>query len=283
MSSYQQQKEEDSPAIEYIRNLDIFQSNVRPGPIFGTSNSERLAMMQAQQSGTQVSDSSSSTAQELPQESKTALDQYLPLERGAKGAGVMLLQAKLNELGASLVADGDFGGKTASVVRMFQMANALSRTGIVDRETASTMYASEAKHVDEAELEGVPGQYLGEFEAYRDGKHIGAVDVVELNGKKVASKTAKAWQTLRDAAAADGIQLKLNSGFRTMDEQKHLYAKYGSPRAALPGHSNHQHGQALDIDAADPKHKKWLFDNAPSFGWRNTVSFEPWHWEYFGN
>lgn len=293
MSSYQLQRSqqdkqiEDSPAVDYIRNLNSFQGNTRG---FGQSNSERLAVVQqAQQNRAQSQEQGHDHSHEHEvenaerAESTTPLDSYLPLAAGANGQGVVLLQNKLNALGAGLVADGDYGGKTTSAVQIFQVANGLPKTGSIDKGTAIALYSSQVKRLEQAQLEGVPGQYLGEYEAYRGGQNIGSIDVVELNGKKVAAKTARAWKILRDAAAADGVFLILNSGFRTMSEQRHLYSKYGSPRAAYPGHSNHQHGQALDIDAANPQHKDWLFKNAPSFGWRNTVSFEPWHWEYFGN
>ena len=221
-------------------------------------------------------------AQEERAKTPTPLDEFLPLSQGTRGKGAKLLQTRLNELGANLVTDGDFGAKTASALNIFQIANNLQRSSTVDKNQAITMYSAQAKSLKTAKLDGVPGMYLGEYDAYKKGKHIGKIDVVELDGIKVAAKTAKAWKILKAAAAKDGIQLKLNSGFRTQSEQKHLYEKYGSPRAVAPGYSNHQHGQALDIDAANPQHERWLKANAPKYGWKNTVSFEPWHWEYFG-
>ena len=317
MSEYQhrhQSEEETSPAVEAIRRNSPFQSNTR-----AFENSSRLEQLQhlrqagamclpnerdqyhrdwwsrgmglmstpeaaeADHAHDHAHDHTHEEAAAEPAPIITPLDEHLPLTNGSRGDGVKLLQEKLNSLGASLGVDGSFGPASASAVEIFQVANGLPRTGEVDAATAAALYGEAPKALSDAQLEGVPGQFLGSFEAWDGGKRLEDVDVVELDGKKVAVKTARAWQTLRDAAAADGVFLQLNSGFRTMAEQRHLYQKYGSPRAAYPGHSNHQHGQALDIDASNPQHKRWLFENAPSFGWRNTVSFEPWHWEYFGN
>ncbi|HXQ35443.1 MAG TPA: M15 family metallopeptidase, partial [Anaerolineales bacterium] len=56
--------------------------------------------------------------------------------------------------------------------------------------------------------------------------------------------------------------------------------------AAKPGHSNHQHGQAFDLntrhnvfDGSD-KVYEWLKANAPRHGFVRAVSNESWHWEY---
>jgi LAS superfamily LD-carboxypeptidase LdcB len=117
------------------------------------------------------------------------------------------------------------------------------------------------------------------------GQHIGRIDIVEIDGVKVAAKTARAWQEIKALAARDGVSLVLNSGFRTQAEQQALYQRYQSGTgnlAAYPGYSNHQHGQALDIDVARQDAYDWMHANAPALGWRRTVPSEAWHWEYFG-
>ena len=58
---------------------------------------------------------------------------------------------------------------------------------------------------------------------------------------------------------------------------------FDGPVAAAPGYSNHQHGQALDIDMVDSASKRWMFANGQELGWKNTVPSESWHWEYFGS
>ena len=100
---------------------------------------------------------------------------------------------------------------------------------------------------------------------------------------KVEKRTAAAWKRMKAAAAANGVHLKLNSGFRTMQEQQTLYQMYlaGTGNlAAHPGHSNHQNGIALDIDVAGQAAYDWMHAHGPSFGFERTVPSEPWHWEY---
>ena len=119
--------------------------------------------------------------------------------------------------------------------------------------------------------------------AYSAGKSLGPIDVVMLQGKPVEKKTAAAFERMRDAAAKDGVHLQLNSGFRSMEEQQHLYNLYKSGRgnlAAYPGHSNHQSGIAVDINVVSDAAYNWMHKHGPSFGFRRTVPSEPWHWEY---
>ncbi len=87
------------------------------------------------------------------------------------------------------------------------------------------------------------------------------------------------------AARAAGINLHVNSAFRSMEEQRALYQKYlnGTGNlAAKPGYSNHQGGIAVDINVGGTGTStyKWLANNASRFGFVRTVPSEPWHWEY---
>jgi len=56
--------------------------------------------------------------------------------------------------------------------------------------------------------------------------------------------------------------------------------------AAQPGASNHQHGQAFDLNTMHNKFDgsdriyEWLKRNGPKHGFVRTVSKESWHWEY---
>ncbi len=86
----------------------------------------------------------------------------------------------------------------------------------------------------------------------------------------------------------DGVQVAINSGFRSYPEQKYLYEGYINHRpsfntAAKPGRSNHQSGIAFDIAVAggdgNPVYE-WLKRKAPAHGFIRTVNKEPWHWEY---
>lgn len=119
---------------------------------------------------------------------------------------------------------------------------------------------------------------------YRGGKAI-ELEVTEVDGVLVEIKTARAFVAMRDAAAEDGVELVVWSGFRSHEHQAELYkdwkAGVGNP-AAPPGYSNHQSGRAIDINLLGvPKETyAWLIKNAARFGFRRTVAKEPWHWEY---
>lgn len=60
---------------------------------------------------------------------------YPTLRIGAKGNFVSILQYLLNENGANLVVDGNFGGNTQQAVLKFQRNNNLTQDGIVGRHT----------------------------------------------------------------------------------------------------------------------------------------------------
>jgi peptidoglycan hydrolase-like protein with peptidoglycan-binding domain len=195
-------------------------------------------------------------------------------EPGDVGPGVLALQQALG-MGPE-GQTGDFGPTTRAALIEFQSKNNIQQTGKVGPTTWEALKQGGA----------MPGRYLGKFDAYQGGQHLGKIDVVEIDGKKVAAKTARAWQELKAAAAREGVHLRLNSGFRTHGEQQSLYRAYQQGTgnlAAYPGYSNHQHGQAIDVDVVSDAAYDWMHANAPRMGWRRTVPSEPWHWEYFGS
>ncbi len=102
-------------------------------------------------------------------------------------------------------------------------------------------------------------------------------------------QTANAFARLRDAAGADGVHIRVVSGFRTHAEQSYLYYDcYRACRcnncnlAAAPGYSNHQSGYALDLNTQDYGVLRWLNRNAARYGFVRTVPSEDWHWDYTG-
>lgn len=125
--------------------------------------------------------------------------------------------------------------------------------------------------------------------AYVNGQPIGQIKLVTIDGKPVAEAVANAFLVMREAAKSAGINLIIDSGFRTMEEQQALYAAYQAGTgnlAAKPGYSNHQNGTAIDIRVngsfTSPEYL-WLKANAADYGFVNTgATFsqpEPWHWE----
>lgn len=110
-----------------------------------------------------------------------------------------------------------------------------------------------------------------------------------------------AWQELKDAAAKDGIKLKMTSAYRSIDYQRQLFLKrmqaqgvnvgrilegYADDeletvlsRAALPGYSRHHTGYTMDLSCNGVGLEafkgtdcyKWLsknnYENVKKFGW----------------
>ncbi|TAK18556.1 MAG: hypothetical protein EPO40_36730 [Myxococcaceae bacterium] len=123
----------------------------------------------------------------------------------------------------------------------------------------------------------------GPVQGYVDGRSMRIV-VRRLDAKPVEVRTAAAYLRMRDAALRDNVRLRIVSGFRTMAHQQALYRAYRRGRgnlAAVPGHSNHQSGHALDLNTSSPGVLRWLDRNARRFGFRRTVPTESWHWEWW--
>ena len=124
---------------------------------------------------------------------------------------------------------------------------------------------------------------------YQNGQHrpLLIVDMPSAPQTKVRAEvhTALAYFRMEEAARRFGIQLQLNSGFRTNDQQQEvfdLYRKGRGPLAARPGFSNHQSGYALDIDTRPPRVRSWLGRHGYRYGFQRTVPSESWHWEFRG-
>jgi len=154
-------------------------------------------------------------------------------------------------------------------------ASATRASGARARRTASAARPSAGVTSD-----NVPA---GPAQGFVDGRPT-RITVTRMDGKPVEVHTAIAFERMRTAAQRDGVALRINSGFRTMEHQHALYAAFRQGRgnlAARPGESNHQSGHALDLNTATPGVFPWLQRNARRFGFRRTVPSEPWHWEYW--
>lgn len=125
---------------------------------------------------------------------------------------------------------------------------------------------------------------------WRQGQFIGArvlVNIVGFEGQaeQITLDSLALYAKLQEAAAQENLTLAIESAFRTYASQAALYQLYKAGKgnlAAAPGASNHQHGQAFDLNTGDfdtPLYV-WLTENAPRFGFIRTVNNEHWHWEY---
>lgn len=101
------------------------------------------------------------------------------------------------------------------------------------------------------------------------------------------------------AAARDGVNLTITSGYRSPELQATLWenalAKYGDPEiadnwVARPGQSMHNKGLAVDFAAAgggllrdaNSREAQWIKQNAPRFGLAVPLANEPWQVELAG-
>ncbi|MCG8327777.1 MAG: carboxypeptidase-like regulatory domain-containing protein [Chitinophagales bacterium] len=152
------------------------------------------------------------------------------------------------------------------------------------------------------------GDYKGDNAMWERGKFIGFTTLHDKYGVKVSEHTLDALNSMISAANEDGIEIRLNSAFRTYKKQASLYSRYKAGKgnlAAKPGFSNHQNGIAFDIartrtGKVPESHKRknkagklvpykgfgrgetyeWLSENATKYGFVRTVRSESWHWEY---
>lgn len=171
----------------------------------------------------------------------------------------------------------------------------------------------------DAETETVPGF---DQRPAADGRLLGhfpydeALDsrlIVVEPGIELHEDAANAFDAMRQAAAADGLDLRLLSGYRSHDLQESIFFDVASERnqtaeeralvSAPPGYSEHSTGYALDIgDGEAPEtHLSPNFEQTPLFRWLQDhaaryhfilsfpegnpqgVSYEPWHWRYEGS
>ncbi|MBK6691767.1 MAG: D-alanyl-D-alanine carboxypeptidase family protein [Myxococcales bacterium] len=123
--------------------------------------------------------------------------------------------------------------------------------------------------------------------AYSDGAPLGDVELMLIDDEPVTKTTGYAFLALQKRAAARGIDVHIESGFRTMREQEYLWRCYQTGRcnggnlAARPGYSNHQSGTALDFATAQRSQLARLIAEE-GLPWQRTVPSEPWHYEYVG-
>jgi soluble lytic murein transglycosylase-like protein len=90
---------------------------------------------------------------------------------------------------------------------------------------------------------------------------------------------AQAFDRLAAAAAGDGVQLTITSGFRTNAEQAALWKLHPDPQwVAPPGESLHR--LATELDLGPPSAYGWLAANAPRFHFVQRYSWEPWHFGF---
>jgi peptidoglycan hydrolase-like protein with peptidoglycan-binding domain len=203
------------------------------------------------------------------------------LRQGARGGAVTTLQNRLRAHGYNVSVDGVFGPNTANAVRSFQRAKGLSVDGVVGPRTWAALNGAGGV------LPPVGGG-TKQVTGYVNGSPRTLTVAPVGNGKFLRSDAAARFNAMKAEAARAGINLSVNSGFRTMEEQRYLYNLYLQGRgnlAARPGYSNHQGGLSADINVPGGYNGatyRWLRANAGRYGFVNDVGGEPWHWTFRG-
>lgn len=212
----------------------------------------------------------------------------MTLRINSRGAQVSKLQAELKAAGFSPGSiDGVFGKNTLAAVRKYQAKYGLSVDGVVGPRTWS-------KLLHDGKTPGRATGVSAPSSAPRGRSVLGYVNGTARriqissigNGKLLRTDAAAAFNRMKAAARRAGVTLTPVSGFRSMAQQKALYAAYRAGRgnlAARPGYSNHQGGISVDVATGGSYSSaayKWLARHGRQYGFVNDVRGEPWHWTY---
>lgn len=119
-----------------------------------------------------------------------------------------------------------------------------------------------------------------------DGATLTAYDVSDPVIGRLDPALLDAVQKATDAAAAQGVTVEINSGWRSPGFQQRLFEDgvrtYGSPEAASqfvasPETSMHVQGRAVDVGGPDAA--AWMSRNGTRFGLCQVYANELWHYE----
>lgn len=122
---------------------------------------------------------------------------------------------------------------------------------------------------------------------------------------RLTPEAAAAWQRMKAAALADGIELALVSAYRSIERQAEIVrGKLDAGQSleeillvsAPPGYSEHHTGRAIDIGTPGCASLETAFETTPAFAWLTRragefgfslsypednaagYQYEPWHW-----
>jgi D-alanyl-D-alanine carboxypeptidase len=139
----------------------------------------------------------------------------------------------------------------------------------------------------------IPSDLPGEYVAVSDYVRTLNINLLLNNDALIMLKE------LFDFAAGIGYnEFRVTESYRTLEYQQTLYNTVADKSlVALPGHSEHQTGLAVDIsyngvNIGNSRQGTWLMDNAYKFGFIlrypghktdiTKIPYEPWHYRYIG-
>lgn len=127
----------------------------------------------------------------------------------------------------------------------------------------------------------------------------------DYNPGSLTPECQSAFYSMRNDAAALGLNLYINSAFRSYSYQQNLYNRYvvrdgkktADTYSARPGHSEHQTGLSLDLNTVTQSFAKtaegrWVAAHCHEYGFiirypkgKSDITgycYEPWHLRYVG-
>ena len=204
------------------------------------------------------------------------------LKRGSKGDDVVALQHLLNVEGVKVTIDGEFGPKTETAVKVFQMAKDLEADGIVGPATwaelgvkSSTTSTSNSKCVDPSVIYA-PLQSCITRTPNRTIKYLAIHYTAGASSAPGRAKNMKvSWEKTRRASADFGVDdrdmVQFNPDLRNykcwaVGDKKNAYSGGGR----LYGIATNANTISIEIcsnlrsgaSAAIPNHDGWYFTDA---------------------
>ncbi len=172
--------------------------------------------------------------------------------------------------------------------------------------------------IREKEYVQIGGQRFEVLPPWRGHRIEGVIDRYDLKFAKlptelvhegreiyVTEATRDAFVRMAMVAALDGVDLLVDSGYRSVEYQQSIYRKklaegddfYDVARGvAPPGYSEHMLGTVVDLvpskwTFSDTAADKWMRENGPDFAFIQSYpqksdrgfTWEPWHWKYVGD
>jgi D-alanyl-D-alanine carboxypeptidase len=147
-------------------------------------------------------------------------------------------------------------------------------------EVAQSSSVGGAAGVGKLDAKGNPA----DLAMYGNGKIPASALTSIGSGQQMWTPAARQFQQMSAAAARDGVTIGVTDSYRTYEsqvdlaERKGLYSQGGL--AATPGTSDHGWGRALDLKL-DSSALAWMRENGATYGFKEDVPRESWHWTYY--
>ncbi len=161
-------------------------------------------------------------------------------------------------------------------------------------------FYSEIKYVEGFNINMLMNTYYALPEDYEAPELVEISSMYAYANQYIIKEVNDAYVNMWKAADSEDLTLIVNSSYRTYEDQEAMYQASPSGYAALPGHSEHQTGLALDIvtygsienEFENTEEFKWLESNAYKYGFIlrypegkediTGYNYESWHYRYLG-